>query len=199
MPGAGDAFEFVFALVAKDEVRAGEEVGDGTRHEDLVGPGMGADALADVHRDPSHVVVLEFDFTTVETGADLESEGVDLVTDRARAANRPGGTVESGQHTVTGGVHDAAPTTGDLPIHQCVMAGEEFAPDPVPQGGGVAGGVDDVGEQHGGQHPVVLDLGEASGQNSSTRSSTSTLSAENCNESPPGTSRLVAPAMWSAT
>jgi acyl-CoA thioesterase len=49
VPWAGDAFEFVFALVVEDEVGACEEIGDGARDEDLVRVGVGADALSDVH------------------------------------------------------------------------------------------------------------------------------------------------------
>jgi hypothetical protein len=95
-----DTFEFVFALVAKGEVGTCEEIGDGARDDDLVRVGVGADALSDVHGDASDVVVLEFDLAAVETSADRESERMDLVADRARAADGPGRTVEGGQHTV---------------------------------------------------------------------------------------------------
>ena len=102
VPWAGDAFEFVFALVAEDEVGACQEVGDGARDEDLVGVGVGADALPDVDGDTRYVAVLELDLATVKTSTDLEPEWMNLVADRARAADGPGRAVEGGEDAVAG-------------------------------------------------------------------------------------------------
>jgi hypothetical protein len=138
-PGAGDAFEIVFASVKEHEVGAGEEIGDGARDQDLVGTCQRGHALADVHRDPGDVVVLEFDLAAMKTRPDLEAEAVDTVADRTRAADSAGGAVEGGQYPVAGGLDEPTAAALDLLLDEGVVAVEEVVPGPVPQAGGGRG------------------------------------------------------------
>src|SRR5215212_6670497 len=55
VPLARDALERMRPAILEGDPRAGDEVGDRPRHEDLAGAGQGADPGADVHGDAGDV------------------------------------------------------------------------------------------------------------------------------------------------
>jgi len=56
---------FVFASVEEFDIRARDQVGDGSRDEYLTGTSVGRDALADVNGNSRDVVTAQLDFAGV--------------------------------------------------------------------------------------------------------------------------------------
>ena len=83
--------------------------------------------------------------------------GPQRVPDGDRASHRPPGPVEGGEDAVAGGLDQRALERCHERGHRPVVLVEQVAPAAVADPGGELGRADDVGEQHGGQHPVDLD------------------------------------------
>ena len=62
------------ATVFEREARAGDEVDDGARHEDLSGLRDGLDALGDVHGKASDVVTVECNLAGMQPDPYFETE-----------------------------------------------------------------------------------------------------------------------------
>ena len=97
-------------------------------------------------------------------GADLEPERAHRLRDRGGAADRARGPVEGGEEAVAGALHLAAAVAVERLAEERVVALEQEAPAAVAHLGGAAGGVADVREQHGGEHPVRLALVARAGE-----------------------------------
>jgi hypothetical protein len=67
----------------------------------------------------------------VETRADVEAKPAQLLSDHARAPDRPRRPVEGGQEAVAGRVHLAALEALELPADGSVVRGEQVAPTAV--------------------------------------------------------------------
>src|SRR5207249_5407330 len=107
------------------------EVHYGPRDEHLAGFGLGRHSLADVHRDPTHVLVAHLDLAGVQTGPYLDAEAPNRVADGTRGADRPAGTVEGRQRTVAHRLDMVATEPFQLSMYHCVVAIERLGPAPV--------------------------------------------------------------------
>src|SRR5258706_14895482 len=85
----------------------------------------------------------------VQGGAGLESELVNRVLDRTRAADGAGGTVEAGEKAVSGRVKFTAVEAGELPAYAGVVLSEQHAPAAVAEVGWLCGRADDIGGEDG--------------------------------------------------
>jgi hypothetical protein len=103
-----------------------------------------------VDRDSSDVVTTDLDLAGVKTGPNL---GTEIGSDGAGAAQRAGRAVEHGEDPVPGRLHQTARMVGDEPARRRVVRVQELAPLPVTAIGGATSRIDDVSEQHSGQHP----------------------------------------------
>jgi hypothetical protein len=100
-PLAGDPLELVLATFLESEVRPCDEVFDGRGHEHFAGPGPRRNACADVEREPRKPFIDRLALAGVQPGSQLEPEAPRTLPNRGGAANRPNGTVESGQETAS--------------------------------------------------------------------------------------------------
>src|SRR4051794_20658999 len=160
-PGAGDAFEVVFAAVGEVEACACGEVFDGLAHEHFGGTGEGADAGADGDGDAGDVVAVVFDFADVDAGADFDVELVDTCGDFLCAANGAGGPVEGGEESVAHGLDLVATKAGEFASHDRVVPLSDVLPYAVAELCGLCRGVDDVGKHDCGK--VAVEAGVVSG------------------------------------
>src|SRR5207249_1403665 len=104
---------------------------------------------ADVDGNAAEIVTDELAFAGMKAGAHLHPKAAHRITGRAGAANRACGAVEGGQEPVAECLYLAAPVPLELTAHERVVAPEQVPPAAVTERGGLAGGVDDVGEHHG--------------------------------------------------
>ena len=107
-----------------------------------------------MHADAAHVAVAQLDLAGVQPGPELKPDAAQLVAEGGRATDPPAGTVEGGQHPIAGRLDQLAAELLDHPPGHLVVHVEQLAPAPVAEPSGPLGGADDVGEQHGGQHPA---------------------------------------------
>src|SRR6187401_2675375 len=118
-PVAGDPFEVVLAAVGEADTRAEHQRLHRAGDQDLARLSEGARSGADVHRQAGDGPALAFNLSGVQARPDLKSDLLDRVPDRARAPDRPGGPVEGGKESISGGIHLAAAE----PVQQAPDAG----------------------------------------------------------------------------
>src|SRR5688572_15527137 len=80
---------------------------------------------------------------------DFETERTDVVAYPRGAVHGAGRAVESRQETVTRALDLAAAVGADMASRDGIVRGPNLEPARIAHPGGEAGGVDDVGEQHG--------------------------------------------------
>src|SRR5215213_4322497 len=80
--------------------RAGDEIPDGARDQDLAWCSECPDPGADRHRDTDDVAVDKLDLASVQTRADLDTERLHAFADRLRASHRAAGSIERRQEAV---------------------------------------------------------------------------------------------------
>jgi len=153
-PRVLEALEQVTAAVAEAQRRAQHELLDRARDEDLARPGQTDDAGAEVHRDPGQVAVDPAALAGVDAGAQLESQRADCVAHARGPADRAAGAVEDDEEAVAGGLDLVAPGERELAAEDRVVLGQHARPALVAEGGGVGGGVDDVGEDDRGEDRI---------------------------------------------
>jgi len=95
--------------------------------------GLGGDAGADVHRDPSDLAVQHLALPGVQARPDLQPQFPHGLGDGQSAADRPRRSVETGQEPVAGRIDLPTAETHQLTAHQGVVAPQQFPPGPVPQ------------------------------------------------------------------
>src|SRR6266702_7293968 len=104
----------------------------------------------------------------MQAGANLQVKLAETVADRAGAMDSPGGAVERREETVASRVHLPPTEPRELAADDLVVFLEEFPPGAVAEVGSMGSRIDDIGEQHGREHPIrlrdqlspVLDIGE---------------------------------------
>ena len=139
------------------------EIPHGRRHQHLAGSGEGADPGTEVHGDAGDVVAAQLALTGVQAGADLEAEAVAPPSPIAsRTADGARRSVEHREEPVAGRFHRTATrrvisrramwSCRSSSARHCAVA-ERATRCSVE--------LDDVGEQHGREHPVGFDLAGA--------------------------------------
>jgi len=88
-----------------------------------------------------------FDLAGVQAGANLESERLERVAERACAANRPARAVEGGQNAIAGGPDEVSAVLFDGGAGDDIVAVEQVAPRTVAKRREVFGLPDEVGEE----------------------------------------------------
>ena len=143
-------------MVLEVDARAGDQVLDRARDEHFARPGQRAHPRPDVDRDAADVGVDDLELAGVQAGAHLQAEPSHFGLGRPGAADRTAGSVEGREESVPERLDLLAAMALELAPHHTVMGGHQVSPAAVAQLGGLARGVDDVGEHDGGQHPLGL-------------------------------------------
>src|SRR5437588_12042178 len=112
-----------------------------------------------MHGDAGDLTVDNFALPGVEAYADVESQPLDRIGDRASTADSPGRPVESGEESVAGGVDLPAAGAGQLAPDQRVVLLEQLSPRRVADLDRSNRGVDDVAEKDGAENPFEPALG----------------------------------------
>ena len=92
------------AAVLEADARAGHQVADRPRHEDLAGLGQGGNPSCNVDVDPTDLPGDDLALPDMQSRSDLDAEFGRGVTDGSGAPDGSGGSVERGEHTVARGV-----------------------------------------------------------------------------------------------
>ena len=92
----------------------------------------------------------------MDAGASVETETVDFLADRRRAAHRAGGPVECREQSVTRSVHESTSETRYELAGEYVVCVEQLSPAAVTQLRDHPGRGHQIGEHDGGQNPVVI-------------------------------------------
>ena len=103
----------------------------------------------------------QFTLARMYARPDLQAEGADGLTDRSRASNRPSCPwlpVESGEHSVAGGVYLSSAGCAKLSADGCVVVIQYPGPATIAHNRGFLGRADDIDEQDSGKHAIGLDL-----------------------------------------
>ena len=119
-PLAGHPLEAVRALPLEGQARAGHQVRDRARDQDLAGAGLREDPAGELDGDPPDVAVDAAQHITlagVHAGPHGEAEPRRRPDDGAGAAHGPGGAVEGGQEAGAGGPDLLAAVAGELLAH----------------------------------------------------------------------------------
>src|SRR4029077_16119236 len=107
LPRTRHALELVLSPRLQADPRAGHQITNRARHQNLPSTGPGADARRDVHGHAGDVVVDDLTLACVNPGADLNVElGHGGGANSLGAADRPGGAVEGAQRAVSDQLHD---------------------------------------------------------------------------------------------
>ena len=163
-PTAGDALEFLFALVIERDARTSYEVFDGGGDEDLPGCSESRDSRTDVHGHAGDVLAADLELTGVESSADVDAQSSEGVANGDGAVDGSSRSVEGGHEFISDRVDFLAAEALQLAAHGPVVAVEDLTPLAVAQLSGALGGADDVGEQHRRQHSVGVGGGAYTGQ-----------------------------------
>jgi hypothetical protein len=86
--------------------------------------------------------------------ANLQVKLAETVSDRA--ANPPRGAVERREEAVASRVHLPSPEPRELAADDVVVFFEQLPPGAVAEVGSMGSRIDDIGEQHGREHPIRL-------------------------------------------
>jgi hypothetical protein len=116
-----------------------------------------------VHGDAADVVAADLALARVQSGTNLYAERLHRVSDRHGATDRSLRTVEHREETVSSGTHFAAPEASELRPDDGVVRIEQRMPVTVAHFCGPTCRVDDVGEEHRGEHAVACRVGLIAG------------------------------------
>src|SRR6266446_4491040 len=151
------ALEAMDAVLHEAQARSRDQILQSAGDQHLARVRRGGHAGADVHGDAAHVVAPQLALAGVQAGADLEAERAHRLADGQRTAHRACGTVEGREEAVARRVNLPAAEAAQLLAYGGVVPLEQIAPGAVAEPRGVLRGAHDVGEQHRGQHAVVVD------------------------------------------
>src|SRR5438876_66557 len=149
--------EAMDAALHEAQARSRDQILQSAGDQHLARVRRGGHAGADVHGDTAHVVAPQLALAGVQAGADLEAEWAHRLADGQRTAYRACGTVEGREEAVARRVNLPAAEAAQLLAYGGVVPLEQIAPGAVAEPGGMLRGAHDVGEQHRGQHAVVVD------------------------------------------
>jgi hypothetical protein len=117
-----------------------------------------------MYSDSAKVSASLYAFTSVDPGAQLETESPNRFGRGHGALHGPGWAVERGEEPVSGCLDLPAAEQVELAAHDLVMVVEKVTPAVIAQVNSASGGVDNVGEQDSGQDSVGIGRGAMPGQ-----------------------------------
>jgi hypothetical protein len=164
VPFAGNAFELVGSALLEFKPRPDHEVAQRAGHEHVVRPGQCAHTRADVYGDTTDVITANLALAGVQPGPHLDAERLDCVANRHGAADRSLRAVEHREEAIARRVHLAAPKASELRSDDGVMRVKQGVPVAVADLRCSARRVHDVGEEDGGENPIIGDLGMVAGE-----------------------------------
>jgi hypothetical protein len=159
-----ETLELVLASIVELDAGSGDEVMHRAGHKDLVRLGQARDSLADVNGDAADIVSDELDLTGMEASSNLDAEIANGVRNGSGSADGTSRTVEDGKKAVARRLDLPASVTEQLGAHHLVMGGEQVPPLAIAEPSRLLSGLDNVGEQHGGQDPVKVGSRKSAGQ-----------------------------------
>ena len=121
-PTAGDALEFLFALVIERDARTSYEVFDGGGDEDLPGCSESRDSRTDVHGHAGDVLAADLELTGVESSADVDAQSSEGVANGDGAVDGSSRSVEGGHEFISDRVDFLTTETLQLAAHGPVVA-----------------------------------------------------------------------------
>ena len=151
---SGHTLELSNAPVGEGDTGSLHQVDHGVGHHHLARLSLCHHPRRHVHGDAADIVTTPLDLTGMQTGPNLDAEVAGPVADHQRTAYGPGRPVEEGQDPVTRVLHQLAFEVPDLSAHQGAVIGQDLGPPAVTHPDRCAGGIDDVGEEDGGQDPL---------------------------------------------
>ena len=163
-PGPRHPFEFVLATIAELDTRPDNEVLDGPRNEDLSRSRQRSHPGGDVHGQSAEVIASDLALARVQPHrSSIPSFPVASLMARAQRMARAGPSNEATKPSPV--VLISLPRKPpELFAHRPVMGVKQRAPPLVAERCGLCSGADDVGEEHGGEDALDLDVGPLAGQ-----------------------------------
>src|SRR6188472_864549 len=107
-----------------------------------------------MHGDSAGPTAHQFNLAGMHAGPNYESDRPDGRSDRLRAANGAGGSVERREESVSSRVDLTTVEAAKLGADEITVTGEQPFPDFVAELGGTLGRADDVGKEHGREYPI---------------------------------------------
>src|SRR6266540_4306667 len=120
-PIAGYSLEGVRSAVLELDPRPHHQILDGARDEHLSGRGLGAHTGTDVDSHAGNVIPMQLALAGVEPRPNVDPQSVDLVGDRAAAADPPCGSVERRQEAVPHGLDLTTVEAAELMANEVVV------------------------------------------------------------------------------
>src|SRR3954466_10363821 len=154
-PGAGDAFELVFAPVLERDPRASDEVPHSGRYEYLRCPRLLLDTRREMYgHSRDLMVVSKFDLTGVDADPDLQVQCSNNVAHCTCTFDGSARSVEGSDEAIAASADFAALKAFQLSTDGKVVRIQDVVPLPVAQLCETLGRADDVGEEHGREDPI---------------------------------------------
>ena len=163
MPGTGglgdieppeiwDPFELPLSSIGEREAASRDEVLDGLRDDDLARAGDAEETRADRDRQAAGLPVDDLALADVHAGSRLDVEAGDTLGNLVGAVDGARRSREAREEAVAGGVVLGAAPVGERIAHQRVMSEQQLPPAAVPELRLLSRRVDEVREEHRGQH-----------------------------------------------
>ena len=156
-PLAGHALQRCLTAIFKADPGTGDEIFDGVRHEHLAASARPATRAPMCTAMPP-TLPSSSSHSPVQACAYLEPQLADTFADRARTTDRPSRAVEGGEKAVPRCVHLLTSESCELAADRSVVLNEQLPVGAVAELRRTFGGADDVGEEHGCEHPLRHDL-----------------------------------------
>jgi len=163
-PGPRDALELVLTSVLELDARAGHEVGDGARDEDLVGSRLCLDSCCEMYCDPTDIVISQLDLAGVKPCSNLQTERTQRVAQPNSAPDSPSRPVEGCQHPIAGRFHQLAALPFDVLEADAIVLVEQPSPAGVAEFSRPCRRVNDVSEEHSRQDALKRGRPSSAGQ-----------------------------------
>ena len=84
--------------------------------------------MSEVYGDARYIVASVLDLSCVESNTDLQAELEDGISDCCRTLDCPSGTVECGEYSVAGSLHEMPTESSKLSIDCPIVLFEAFSP-----------------------------------------------------------------------
>jgi hypothetical protein len=135
-----------------------------TRDQQLARPRLSHHSSGDVDGYATDIVTHHLHFTGVKAGSDLDPESPNSFTERQGTPNGPTRTVESGEHSVAGGLDHPATMLVHDRLREPKVSLQDIAPPAVTERGGLFRRTNDVGEEDRGKGTIAAFAWRHAGQ-----------------------------------
>ena len=147
----------MYSLGVELNARPCDQVSYGARDQHLAGLRERRDPGSSVNGDAPHFVLDQLAFTRVKSCPNLDTELSNRADDGGCAPDSSRWAVKGGEKSVPGGIDLAPSVPFEFRAHTSVVNPEQLRPPLVTEPGRHPGRPNDVGEEHGSEHPIGLD------------------------------------------